>query len=193
LSTSGQRSDAALFRDDVFKRLEIVWSRTTDLDQQFKSQFQGAFLSPISNETREKLGQRYLFQEQMRRLNDTDVIQVLNEMRDRLPEQMRNMEEGLEVLDDPMKLLNDAPSEVRDLLASGNRDFPDYVHDRIKAPIDALLPAVDDLKRTLAPSNLGDDLGRDELESMLTEGPGRVVLCLSNHLALKDNSYTASD
>jgi len=168
LPTSGQRSDAALFRDDVFKKLEIVWSRTTDLDQQFKSQFQGAFLSPVSNETREKLGQRYIFQEQLRRVNDRNVVDVLNQIRDRLPEQMKSMEGGLDVLDDPMELLNNAPSEVRDLLASGNRNFRDFVHDRIKLQIDALLPAVDDLKRTLAPSNLGEDFGREELESMLT-------------------------
>jgi archaellum component FlaC len=168
LPTSGQRSDAALFRDDVFKKLEIVWSRTTDLDQQFKSQFQGAFLSPVSNETREKLGQRYLFQEQLRRVNDRNVVDVLNQIRDRLPEQMKSMEGGLDVLNDPMELLNNAPSEVRDLLASGNRNFRDFVHDRIKLQIDALLPAVDDLKRTLAPSNLGEDFGREELESMLT-------------------------
>jgi archaellum component FlaC len=164
LPTSRQKDDGASFRDDVYKQLDNTWSITQDLDSKFRGQFQGAFLSPISNETVEKLAQVYLFREQLGRIKDRDAAGKLNEYRDRVPDKLQNMEESLRSMDDPIETLPDA---VRDLARSRNKDFKEYVHDRIRRQMEMLLPAIDDLKKLLTPSNLDADFGRQELESML--------------------------
>jgi len=163
-TTSGQRSDAGSFRDDIGRQLDSTWKITQDLDAKFRGQFQGAFLSPISNETMETLAQSYFFREQLGKIKDRDAVQKLDEYRDRLPEKLKNIEESLHSMDDPIDAL---PSEVRDMAKSRNKDFQEYVGDRIKRQMELLLPAIDDLKKLLTPSNLDTDFNRQELEGML--------------------------
>jgi hypothetical protein len=59
------------------------------------------------------------------------------------------------------------PDDVRELARSMTGDFRAYLRDRIKTQIESLLPIIDDLKKTMTPSNLDTDLNRQELESML--------------------------
>jgi len=164
LPTSRQRDDGASFRDDIYRQLDSTWKITQDLDSKFRGQFQGAFLSPISNETVERLAQNYLFREQLGKIRDRDAASKLNDYRDRLPDQMKNIEESLRSFDNPIETL---PSEVQDLAKSRNRYFQEYVHDRIKRQMELLLPAIADLKTLLTPSNLEADFSRQDLESML--------------------------
>ncbi len=164
LPTPCQRDDGASFRDDIYKQLDSTWKITQDLDSKFRGQFQGAFLSPISNETVETLAQLYLFREQLGKIKDRDAARKLDEYREKLPEQVKNIEESLRSTDDSIETL---PNEVRDLAKSRNKDFKEYVHDRIKRQMDLLLPAIDDLKKLVAPSNLDADFTRQELEGML--------------------------
>jgi hypothetical protein len=164
VTTSGQRSDAGSFRDDIGRQLDSTWKITQDLDAKFRGQFQGAFLSPISNETMETLAQSYFFREQLGKIKDRDAVRKLDEYRDRLPEKLKNIEESLHSMEDPIDAL---PSEVRDMAKSRNKDFQEYVGDRIKRQMELLLPAIDDLKKLLTPSNLDTDFNRQELEGML--------------------------
>jgi hypothetical protein len=162
--TTGQKDDGASIRYDFFQKLDIVWKRTEDLDAKFKQQFQGALLSPLSNETIEVLSQRYLFRTQLEKIKDRDAADKLGEIRNDLPDKMKAIEESLHKMDDPVDAL---PDEVRDFARSRNKDFQAFVHDRIKTQIELLLPVMDDLKNLLTPSNLDSDFNRQELESML--------------------------
>jgi hypothetical protein len=164
LPTSRQRDDGGSFRDQIYTQLDSTWKITQDLDSKFRAQFQGAFLSPLSNETVETLAQRYFFREQLGKIKDRDAARKLDEYRERLPERVNSVEESLRSMDDPIDTL---PDEVRDLAKSRNKDFQEYVHDRIKRQMELLLPAIDDLKKLLTPSNLDADFDRQELEDML--------------------------
>jgi molecular chaperone GrpE (heat shock protein) len=164
LPTSRQRDDGVSFRDDIYKQIDSTWKITQDLDSKFRGQFQGAFLSPISNETVEKLAQIYLFREQLGKIKDRDAARTLDEYREKLPRQTKNIEESLRSMEAPIETL---PNEVRDLAKSRNKDFQEYVRDRIKRQMELLLPAIDDLKKLLTSSNLEADFSRQELESLL--------------------------
>ena len=117
-----------------------------------------------ADETVEKLAQNYLFREQLGKIKDRDAASKLSDYRDRLPDQMKNIEESLRSFDGPIDTL---PSEVQDLAKSRNKYFQEYVHDRIKRQMELLLPAIADLKTLLTPSNLEGDFSRQDLESML--------------------------
>jgi len=67
-------------------------------------------------------------------------------------------------MDDPIETL---PDEVRELAKVRNKDFKEYVHDRIKRQMESLLPSIDELKRMVTPSNFDADFNRQELEGML--------------------------
>jgi hypothetical protein len=164
LPTSRQRDDGASFRDEVYKELDSTWKITHDLDSKFRGQFQGAFLSPISNETVEALTQLYLFREQLGKIKDRDAARKLDEYREKLPEPVKGIEESLRSMDYAIETL---PDGVRDLAKSRNKELQEYVHDRIKRQMELLLPAIDELKKLLTPSNLDADFNRQELESML--------------------------
>jgi len=164
LPTTCQRDDGTLFREDIFKYLDNTWEITLDLNSKFRSQFQGAFLSPISNETVETLAQLYQFRQQLDRIKDRDAADKLADIRAQLPERVGKVEESLSAMDEPINAL---PSEIQDFARSRNKDFKDFVHERIKRQIELLLPAIDELKKVLTPSNLDSDFNRQELESML--------------------------
>ncbi len=168
LPTSGQRDDGAIFRNDIYHQLDDMWKTTVDLDAKFRSQFQGAFLSPLSNETIETLAHGYLFREQLRKTNSRDAARMLSAYRENLPEQLHHVEESFVELNDPVAaLLESLPSEVRDLARSRNKDFQEYAHDRIKRQMESLFPAIDELKQILTPSNVESDFNCQELEDML--------------------------
>jgi hypothetical protein len=46
--------------------------------------------------------------------------------------------------------------------------FRDHVRDRIKSQVEMLLPIIDELKKEMIPSNLDQDLNREELKNMLS-------------------------
>ena len=48
-----------------------------------------------------------------------------------------------------------------------NSEFRAFVRERIKRQMEALLPAIDDLKRMLKPVNVERDFSREELERIL--------------------------
>jgi hypothetical protein len=164
LPTSGQVSDARAFCEEIARQLDGTWRITENLDAKFRSQFQGAFLRPISSETIETLAQRYQFREQLGRITDRDVVRKLEDTRDKLRDKTKEFEESLRYMDEPIDVL---PSEVRDLANSRNRDFREYVSARMKGHMELLTPAIEDLKKLLTPSNIDADLGRQELENML--------------------------
>jgi molecular chaperone GrpE (heat shock protein) len=164
LPTPRQRDDGAIFRDDIYKQLDSTWKITQDLDGQFRGKFQGAFLSSISSETVETLAGSYLFREQMGKIKDRDAARKLDEYREKLIEGLNRMEEGSRSMDDPIETL---PDEVRELAKVRNKDFKEYVHDRIKRQMESLLPSIDELKRMVTPSNFDADFNRQELEGML--------------------------
>jgi hypothetical protein len=163
-TNEAQRTDAAAFRTCIFQYLDNTWTITLSLDSKFRSQFKGAFLSPISNETIETLAQLYAFRQQLDRIKDRDAADRLSEIRGLLPERVGRVEESLNAMDDPINAL---PSEVQDFARSRNKDFHQFVHDRIQRQIALLLPAIDELKALITPSNLDADFNRQELESML--------------------------
>src|SRR5215813_7887873 len=95
LPTSRQRDDGGRFRDYVNQKLDIVFTRTQDIDNQFKAKFQGALLSPLSNETVETLAQHYLFKEQLDKIKDRDLSRRLEDIQRELPEQVIKIDESL--------------------------------------------------------------------------------------------------
>lgn len=74
------------------------------------------------------------------------------------------MEESVRPMDDSIDTL---PDEVRELAKVRNKDFKEYLHDRIKRQMEQLLSSIEDLKKLVAPSNFDADFNRQELESML--------------------------
>ncbi len=168
LTTSRQKDDASSFRNDVIPNLEIVFKRTKDLDDQFKAKFQGALLSPLSNETVETLAQRQIFKDQFDRIKDRDLARKLQDIQEELPEQVIKIDDSMRDLVGAVPEVDGLADDVRELARSMTGDFRDYLRDRITTQIEALLPIIDDLKKTMTPSNLDTDLNREELESMLS-------------------------
>jgi hypothetical protein len=164
LPTSGQVSDARAFCEEIARQLDGTWRITEALDAKFRGQFQGAFLRPISSDTVETLAQRYQFREQLGRITGRDAVRKLEDTRDRLRDKTKELEESLRYMEEPIGTL---PSEVRDLANSRNRDFREYVSARMKGHMEQLVPAIEDLKTLLTPSNIDADFGRQELENML--------------------------
>jgi hypothetical protein len=167
LPTSRQRDDGAAFRDDINQKLDIVFKRTKDLDDQFKAKFQGALLSPLSNETIETMAQHYLFKEQFDKIKDRDLARRIKDIQEELPEQVIKIDDKLRELVDSVSSTDGLPDEVRNVVRQMTDGFRTYLRDRIRIQIDALLPIIDDLKKLMIPSNLDQDLNRQELESML--------------------------
>lgn len=167
LPTGRQRDDGAVFRDDVNQKLDIVFKRTKDLDDQFKAKFQGALLSPLSNETIETLAQHYLFNEQFSKIKDRELPDKLKDIQEELPEQVIKIDDKLREMVDKVSSTDGLPDEVRNVVREMTEGFRGYLRDRIKNQIDSLLPIIDELKRLMIPSNLDQDLNRQELESML--------------------------
>ncbi len=164
LPSSRQRDDAGSFRDEVCKLIESDWKITEELDKKFRDQFQGVFLSPLSNETVETLAEQYLFRQQLQAINGLGGSTKLEEYRARLAAHPENMEQALQPLDGVIASL---PPEIQDLASLRNEEFRTFVRDRIKRQMEALLPAIDDLKRMLEPANVERDFSREELERML--------------------------
>jgi len=167
LPTSCQRDDGAAFRNDVNQKLDIVFKRTKDLDDQFKAKFQGALLSPLSNETIETLAQHNLFKEQFDKIKDRDLPRKLREIEEKLPEQVIKIDDRMREMVESVPDVDGIPDDVRDMAKSMTGDFREYLRNRIKTQIDSLLPIIDELKNQMIPSNLDADLNRQELESML--------------------------
>ncbi len=167
LPTSCQKDDGAAFRNDINQKLDIVFKRTKDLDDQFKAKFQGALLSPLSNETIETMAQHQLFKEQFDKIKDRDLPRKLQDIQEELPEQVIKIDDSMRELVESVPDVDGLPDDVRELARSMTGEFREYLRNRIKTQIDILLPIIDDLKRTMTPSNLDADLNRQELESML--------------------------
>jgi hypothetical protein len=167
LPTQRQRDDGAAFRDCVDEKLGIVFRRTRDLDNQFKAKFQGALLSPLSNETFETLAQHYLFKEQLDKIKDRALPEKLKDIQEQLPEQVIKIDDKLRALVESVSSTDGVPDEIRDVARRMTEEFRAYLRDRIKNQIESLLPIIDELKRLMIPSNLDQDLNRQELESML--------------------------
>jgi molecular chaperone GrpE (heat shock protein) len=144
-----------------------VFRRTRDLDNQFKAKFQGALLSPLSNETFETLAQHYLFKEQLDKIKDRALPEKLKDIQEQLPEQVIKIDDKLRALVESVSSTDGVPDEIRDVARRMTEEFRAYLRDRIKNQIESLLPIIDELKRLMIPSNLDQDLNRQELESML--------------------------
>jgi hypothetical protein len=167
LPTSKLRDDGAMFRDDINRTLDLVFRRTKDIDDQFKSKFQGALLSPLSNETVETLSQRYLFKEVFDKIKDRELPERLANIQEQLPEQVIKIDDKLRELVDSVSSLSELPDEARSVTREMTGGFRDYLRDRIKSQVETLLPILDELKKDMIPSNLDQDLNREELENML--------------------------
>ena len=168
LPTSCQRDDGAVFRDDLNRTLDLVFKRTKDLDDQFKAKFQGALLSPLSNETIETLAQHQLFKEKFDKIKDRDLPRRLADIQEELPEQVIKIDDKLRELVDSVSDVSGLPDDVRQMTREITGEFREYVRERIKTQIEALLPIIDELKKLMIPSNLDQDLNRQELENMLS-------------------------
>lgn len=167
LPTSRQRDDGAAFRDDMNRTLDLVFKRTKDLDDQFKSKFQGALLSPLSNETVETLSQQHLFKEMLDKIKDRDLPERLSNIQEVLPEQVIKIDDKLRELMESVSGMSELPDEARDTAREMTGGFRDYLRDRIKSQIEMLLPILEELKKEMIPSNLDQDLNREELTNML--------------------------
>lgn len=167
LPTSRQRDDGAAFRDDINRTLDLVFRRTKDLDDQFKSKFQGALLSPLSNETIETLSQKNLFKETLDKIKDRELPERLANIQEQLPEQVIKIDDSLRELAESISGMSELPDEARDVAREMTGGFRDYLRDRIKSQVEMLLPILDELKKDMIPSNLEQDLNREELANML--------------------------
>jgi uncharacterized protein YqgV (UPF0045/DUF77 family) len=167
LPTSRQRDDGSAFRDDINRTLDLVFRRTKDLDDQFKSKFQGALLSPLSNETIETLSQQHLFKEVLDKIKDRDLPEKLANIQEELPEQVIKIDDKLRELVESVSEMSELPDEARDAAREMTGGFRDYLRDRIKSQVEMLLPIIDELKKEMIPANLDQDLNREELMNML--------------------------
>ncbi|HXS75242.1 MAG TPA: hypothetical protein VN753_03620 [Terracidiphilus sp.] len=167
LPTSRQRDDGSAFRDDINRTLDLVFRRTKDLDDQFKSRFQGALLSPLSNETIETLSQQHLFKELLDKIKDRDLPEKLANIQEELPEQVIKIDDKLRELVESVSGMSELPDEAREVAQEMTGGFRDYLRDRIKSQVEMLLPIIDELKKEMIPASLDQDLNREELENML--------------------------
>jgi hypothetical protein len=167
LPTSRQRDDGAAFRDDINRTLDLVFRRTKDLDDQFKSKFHGALLSPLSNETVETLSQQHLFREILDKIKDRDLPERLANIQEKLPEQVIKIDDKLRELVESVSGMSELPDEAKGVAREMTGGFRDYLRDRIKSQVETLLPIIDELKKEMIPSNLDQDLNREELKNML--------------------------
>lgn len=164
LPTSRQQSDASTFREEVRKLLESDWKITEELDKKFREQFQGVFLSPLSNETVEQLAERYLFEQHLQTINGRRGDAKLEDYRRQLSVYSESVDNAMRPMTDAVDSL---PAEVQELAKMRNKDFQEYVRTRIKRQVDELLPSIQDLKNMLDAANVSRDFSRAELESML--------------------------
>ncbi len=160
---STQRSDAEKFREEIFAKLDIVFKRTQYIDAQFRERYKGAIFS-MDQETIEQWAQLYIFRGVLEDIKGKDAVRKLGDIRDALPEQMKNIVERLTVMDDAIDSL---PIDVRDLARLRDKDFRAFVRDQIERQMGLLIPAIEELKQLLVPSHLDEDFGREELKSML--------------------------
>jgi hypothetical protein len=144
-----------------------VFKRTKELDDQFKAKFQGALLSPLSNETVETMVRHQIFKEQFDKIKDRDLPRRLQDIQEELPQQLIKIDDRLRELVESVPDTDGLPDDVRELARSMTGDFRAYLRERIKTQIESLLPIIDDLKKSMTPSNLDTDLNRQELEGML--------------------------
>jgi hypothetical protein len=91
----------------------------------------------------------------------------LQDIQEELPEQVIKIDDSMRELMESVPEVDGLPDDVRDLARSMTGEFREYLRSRVKTQIEALLPIIDDLKKTMTPSNLDTDLNRQELESML--------------------------
>jgi hypothetical protein len=164
LPRARQQADAGSFRDEIHKLVDEDWKITVELDRTFRDQFQGVFLSPLSNETVETLAEKYLFEQQLKAITGLGGAAKLEEHRRRLDAFVESMEKALQPMNDIVASL---PPEVQELATLRNTEFRAFVRERIKRQMEALLRSIEDLKRMLEPSNVERDFNRDELVAML--------------------------
>jgi len=118
----------------------------------------------MDEETVEQWAQLYIFRGVLEDIKGKDAVRKLGDIRDALPDQMKNIVERLSVMDDAIDSL---PIDVRDLARLRDKDFRAFVRDQIERQMGLLIPAIDELKELLVPSHLDEDFGREELKSML--------------------------
>ena len=164
LPLARQQADAGSFRDEIHKHIDEDWKITEELDRRFRDQFQGVFLSPLSNETVETLAEKYLFEQQLRAITGLGGAAKLEEHRARLDAFVESMDKALQPMNDVVPIL---PPEVQELAALRNKEFRAFVRERIKRQMEALLQSIEDLKRMLEPSTVESDFSRAPLEQML--------------------------
>lgn len=167
LPSSRQKDDAERFRANIVPKLDMVFKRTEEINNQFRTTFQGSLLLPISTETVENLAQRYAVREQLDRINGRDLTRRLDDIQRTLPEQAGRIDESLRNMVDYMCNADGITPDVRDLILTQAKGFQEYLHERIRTRIETLLPVIDDLKKSMIPSTLNEDFNRQELESML--------------------------
>jgi hypothetical protein len=63
--------------------------------------------------------------------------------------------------------MSELPDEAKGVAREMTGGFRDYLRDRIKSQVETLLPIIDELKKEMIPSNLDQDLNREELKNML--------------------------
>jgi hypothetical protein len=160
---STQRSDAEKFRDENFAKLDIVFKRTQYIDAQFRERYKGAIFS-MDEETVEQWAQLYVFRGVLEEIKGKDAMRKLGDIRDALPEQMKQIVDRLGVMDDA---INSLPIDVQDVARTRDKDFRAFMRDQIERQMGLLIPALDELKQLLVPSHLDEDFGREELKSML--------------------------
>ncbi len=81
---------------------------------------------------------------------------------------MIDFDDKLRELVDSVSEMSELPDEVKQVAREITGGFRDCLHNRIKSQVEMLLPIIDDLKKEMIPSNLDQDLNREELENMLS-------------------------
>ena len=74
------------------------------------------------------------------------------------------MEEALKPLEE---VAASVPPEIRELAALRNKEFREFVRERIERQIRTLLPLIEELKQMVEPSALERDFSREDLERTL--------------------------
>jgi hypothetical protein len=167
LPTTCQRDDGAVFRDDLNRTLDLAFKRTTDLDDQFRAKFQGALLSPLVMKRLKPWHSIGISKISSTKIKDRDLSRRLEDIQEELPEQVIKIDDKLRELVDSGSDTSGLPDEVRQMTREMTADFREYVRERIKTQVEALLRIFEELKALMIPANLDHDLNREELESML--------------------------
>ncbi|MEJ1934963.1 hypothetical protein WDZ92_32605, partial [Nostoc sp. NIES-2111] len=162
---TAMKADGAAFAADIALALQAGQDRCRGMDDNFRAKFNGLFTGPLSDQSFELLGDRYLFEQQLAALKSRGAERRLAALTEQLQAHlMSEIDRSTEPL---TALAAEYPGPLGEWLLMERQDFRAFAQQEVKLQVAQLVQASLALSQQLSIDRIYADFDRTPLTQLL--------------------------